>query len=89
MYDPILRRGVRKKHLADSNPTKIELLKETKYEGILQMATSLFFEEFDHTKDTLSLADSSGVPIQLANLNNWTLGSLYTSDGLQPSRYKY
>jgi len=48
----------------------------------------LFFEEFEPTKDTLSLADSSGVPIQLSDPDNWTLGSFYQSNGLQPSRYK-
>lgn len=88
VYDPILRRGVRKKYLPDPNPTKIELSKDAKYGDILQMAISLFFEEFEPTKDTLSLADSSGVPIQLSDPDNWTLGSFYQSNGLQPSRYK-
>ena len=88
VYDHNLGRGIRKKYLAECNPTKIELSKETKFGEILQTATSLFFEEFDHTKDTLSLADSSGVPIQLSDPDSWTLGSFYTSNGLQPSRYK-
>jgi len=88
VYYPILQRGVRKKYLPDPNPTKIELPKDVKYEDILQMAISLFFEEFEPTKNTLSLADSSGVPIQLSDPDNWTLGSFYQGNGLQPSRYK-
>lgn len=42
MYDPILQRGVRKKYLPDTNPTKIELPKDAKYGDILQMAISVF-----------------------------------------------
>ena len=44
----------------------------------------LFFEEFEPTKDTLSLADSSGVRIQLSGPDNWTLGSFYQSNVSNP-----
>ncbi len=88
VYDQNLSRGVRKKYLPDPNPTKVELAKGTKYTDILKMAKSLFFVEFDPTLDTLSLADSSGVPIQISLPEKWTLGSFYQNNGLQPSRYK-
>ncbi len=88
VYDQNLSRGVRKKYLPDPNPTKVELAKDTKYTDILEMAKSLFFDEFDPTLDTLSLADSSGVPIQISDPEKWTLGSFYQNNGLQPSRYK-
>jgi len=84
VYDPILRRGVRKKYLPDPNPTKIELSKDAKYGDILQMAISVF----RGVRTYKGYTDSSGVPIRLSDPDNWTLGSFYQSNGLQPSRYK-
>ena len=51
------------------------------------MAVSLFFEDYDPSLDNLSLADSNGMPIQVASPNSWTLGTFYQSNDLQPSRY--
>ena len=38
--------------------------------------------------DKLSLADLHGLPIQVASPDEWTLGTFYQNNGLQPSRYK-
>ena len=88
MYDPILGRGVRKRYLHEPNPTRVELKRECSYEDVLRMAISLFFEDYNPTLDNLSLADSTGLPIQVASPQSWMLGSFYASNGLQPSRYK-
>lgn len=88
IYDPILCRGVRKKYLHDPNPTKVELKRESSYEEVLNMAVSLYFEAYDPSLDKLSLADSNGMPIQVASADEWTLGAFYQNNGLQPSRYK-
>ena len=87
MYDPILGRGVRKRYLHEPNPTRVELKRGSSYEDLLKMAVSLFFEDYDPSLDNLSLADSNGMPIQVASPNSWTLGTFYQSNDLQPSRY--
>ena len=52
------------------------------------MAVSFFFEAYDPNMNKLSLADSNGMPIKVANPDEWTLGMFYQNNGLQPSRYK-
>ena len=89
MFDPILGREVRKRYLHEPNPTKVEMNKGSSYNDVLRMAVSLFFEVYNPELDSLSLADSTGMPIKVACRENWTLGSFYTkNNGLQPSRYK-
>ena len=88
MYDCNLRRGIRKKYLAEPNPTKVELSRETKYDDVLQIAKRMYFVDFDESCDSLSLADSAGMPILVADPLKWTLGSFYSDNSLQPSRYK-
>ena len=79
-------KGVRKKYLPEPNPTKVELKRDTKYHDILELA--MYFPEFEESTDSLSLADSSGMPITVADEMTWTLGSFYSANCLQPSRYK-
>ena len=88
IYDPILGRGVRKRFLHEPNPTKVEMMRSSSYEDVLKIAASLFFEVYDPSLDSLSLADSSGMPIHVASPEKWSLSSFYLSNGLQPSRYK-
>ena len=88
IYDPVLGRGVRKKCLHEPNPTRVEMKKESLYGDVLAMAVSLFFEAYNPNMDKLSLADSNGMPIQVASPDEWTLGMFYQNNGLQPSRYK-
>ena len=88
VYDNTLRKGVRKKYLPEPNPTKVELKRDTKYHDILELAKTMYFPEFEESTDFLSLADSSGMPITVADEITWTLGSFYSANCLQPSRYK-
>ena len=88
MYDNTLNKGIRKKYkyLSDSNPTKVELSKSTTYYELLEVAKSLYFKEFD-SSDSLYLADSTGMLINVLDPNMWSLGSFYLNNALQPSRY--
>ena len=88
VYDHTLCKGVRKKYLPEPNPTKVELKRETKYHDLLGLARRIYFSEFQESTDSLSLADSSGMPISVADETMWTLGSFYSANSLQPSRYK-
>ena len=88
MYDPNLCRGVRKRYLHEPNPTRVEMKRDCSYKDVLEKAVSLFFEAYEPKLDSLSLADSNGMPIHIACPDKWTLGNFYQSNGLQPSRYK-
>ena len=59
--------------------------RDCSYKDVLEKAVSLFFEAYEPKLDSLSLADSNGMPI---HTDKWTLGNFYQSNGLQPSRYK-
>ena len=67
------------------NPTKVKLKRETKYHDLLGLARRIHFSEF---QDSLSLADSFGMPVSVVDETTWTLGSFYSANSLQPSRYK-
>ena len=47
-----------------------------RYEDVLKMAISLFFEDYEPKLGSLSLADSNGMPIKIACAEKWSLGSL-------------
>ena len=88
MFDQELSRGIRKKYLPEPNPTKVELSRDTSYSHLLEVAKSHYFTEFKPDRDNLCLADSMGMPIAVANPDRWTVGTFYSSNSLQPSRYK-
>ena len=88
VYDHIQCKGVRKKYLPEPNPTKVELKRDMKYQDLLDLAKRMYFSEFRELTDSLSLADSSGIPISVADETTWTIGSFYSANSLQPSRYK-
>ena len=88
MYDEEVNRGICKKYLPEPNPAKIEISKNTSYSDLLEVAKSRYFSEFQPEAFQLSLADSTGMPIMVANPDSWTVGNFYCSNSLQPSRYK-
>ena len=88
VYDPILGRGIRKRYLHEPNPTKVEMKRDSSYEDVLKMAVSIFFELYNPELDSLSLADSNGVTVNVSSRDTWTLGTFYQNNGLQPSRHK-
>ena len=65
--------------------TRLKLSRETKYDDVLQIAKRMYFVE---SCDSLRLADSAGMPILVADPVKWILGSFYSDNSLQPSRYK-
>ena len=88
VFDPIVGRGVRKRYLHEPNPTKVEMRRDSSYNKVLKMAVSIFFELYNPELDSLSLADSNGVTINISSRATWTIGTFYQSNGLQPSRHK-
>lgn len=88
IYDQELGRGIRKKYLPEPNPAKVEISRDACYTDLLEVAKSRYFMEFEPELDNLGLADSIGMPIAVANPEKWTLGSFYSRNSLQPSRYK-
>ena len=88
IYDEELCKGIRKKYLPEPNPSKIEINRDTSYTDLLEVAKSKYFMEFEPELSNLGLADSFGMPITVANPEKWTIGSFYSCNSLQPSRYK-
>lgn len=88
IYDPGLKRGVRKRFLPEPNPTKVELSRETTWKELCCRACELFFSELLPNEDDLLLVDSNGVAINVACPQSWILGEYYHSNGFQPSRHK-
>ena len=89
VFDPILGRGVRKRYLHEPNPTRVKMKRESSYEDVLKRQYHFFLRRiYNPDLDSLSLADSTGMPINVASCENWTLGAFYRNNGLQPSRYK-
>ena len=62
--------------------------RDSSYEDVLKMAVSIFFELYNPELDSLSLADSNGVTVNVSSQDTWTLGTFYQNNGLQPSRHK-
>ena len=90
IYDPMLKKGVKKKVLPEPNPTRVELPKLSTLQAVFSKATELYFSDLDDEIDKfiLSLSDSSGIPIHVADSDTWVLIDFYRHNGLQPSRYK-
>ena len=90
IYDPDIKKGVKKRVLPEPNPTKVELPKSSSIQAVFDKATELYFKDLgDAVKDTkLSLADSNGIPIHIENYQSWILNEFFQHNGLQPSRYK-
>ena len=84
MFDQFLGRVVRKRYLHEPNPTKVEMKRDSSYEEVL----NIFFELYNPELDSLSLADSNGVPISVSSRETLTLWGFYQNNGLQPSRHK-
>lgn len=87
VFDADVNRAIRKKFLRDPNPQKVSVERSATLETILDRARELYFKDMDVELDELSLCDSSGILIPVQD-DNWTVGSFYQKNNLQPSRFK-
>lgn len=74
--------------MSRTNPTKVEMKRDSSYDDVRKIAVSIFFELYNPELDSLSLADSNGVTVNVACRDTWTLGEFYQNKGLQPSQHK-
>ena len=88
IYDPELKKGVRKRCLPEPNRSKVEVEVASTLLDIKQKAKELFFFYYATHPEDLVMVDSSGVPIVVTDPTTWTIGSFLQNHGLQPSRYK-
>ena len=89
VYDPRKGRGIRKKHLPEPNPTKVELSRRSTIFEVFNKAIELYYKGLSEvTVNDVSLADSTGKEIAVENLSHWRLWNDYSQNGFVPSRHK-
>lgn len=88
MYDPKKNKGIRKKFLAEPNPTLVEFEKDATLMAVCKKAIDLYYKECDETVtvDDVKLADSAGNILECSL--NQSLFEYYSSHGFIPSRHK-
>ena len=74
MYDPDLKRGIRKKYLPEPNPQKVELPRCAWLHDILEKAKQLYFNDVEGESASLTLAHSTGILIPVEDEEKWSLG---------------
>ena len=88
IYDPVLKRGIRKKIIPEPNPTRVELPKSASLDIVVEKAKDLYFKDVDCSDVSYKLADSSGMTILIEDQTAWKLSEFYKQNGLMPSRHK-
>ncbi len=89
IYDPTLKKGVKKQFLPHPNPNKVELPKMANLQIVYKKAIELYFKDIDGTENfKLCLADSSGIPLHIEKEESWILCHFFQQNGLKQSRFK-
>ena len=84
VYDSKLKKGVRKRYLAEPNPQKVELPRNATLSDVFCKAKYLFFDEVDPEVDINSfcLADSAGILIPIEDKDSWSISSLLSKESI-------
>ena len=87
VYSTIKGKGVKKKSIPP--PCEMELPFVASYSDVLVAGKRTFFEGDDEVElKHLTLADSTGTRIKVADEKSWTIGEFYSSNGFKPSQFK-
>ena len=87
VYSTTKGKGVKKKNIPP--PCEMELPFVASYNDVLAAGKQTFFDDDEEVElKHLTLADSTGTRIKVADEKTWTIGEFYASNGFKPSRFK-
>ena len=89
IFDENKGKGIRRKSLPEPNPTKIEMPKNSTIFEVFERAIQLYYKGYPNiSASDIMLADSSGDPIVIDDIEGWELGIYYSANDFIPSRHK-
>ena len=87
IFDRSSGKGVRKKSIPEPNPRKVEMSRMSSLVDIFQKAKELYFYPKCDI-DEFKLGDGSGMLVEVAEKESWSLQKYYDENSYKPSRHK-
>ena len=86
LFDRSVQKGIKRRYIPP--PMILTFLSNAFYKEVIQKGVEKFFPHDADSPDLFCLADSSGIPFEVEDKDNWCLSEFVQQSGLPPSKLR-